>query len=70
MIIEDNGIGFDQAGDRDGQWGLVGMRERVALMNGTLEIESKDGHGTTIFVKAPVMLGGGEDYDEASYPAR
>ena len=34
------------------------MRERVALMNGTLEIESKDGQGTTIFVKAPVMVRG------------
>ena len=69
LIVEDDGVGFNPAGERDGQWGLIGMRERVALMNGTLEIESKDGQGTTIFVRTPLALLGGDD-DEASYPAR
>jgi two-component system CheB/CheR fusion protein len=59
LIIEDDGVGFDPAGDNEGRWGLIGMHERVALMNGTLEIESKQGEGTTIFVKTPAMLGEG-----------
>jgi signal transduction histidine kinase len=34
--------------------GLVGMRERTALMGGTLEIESRPGEGTTVYVRIPV----------------
>jgi two-component system CheB/CheR fusion protein len=70
LIVEDDGVGFDPAADPGGQWGLIGMRERVALMNGTLEIESNQGQGTTIFVRTPVTFVGEGGDDEASYPAR
>ena len=62
LIIEDNGIGFDPtAGPRGsspggGGLGLVGMRERAALLGGTLEIESRPGEGTTVFVRVPNNL--------------
>jgi signal transduction histidine kinase len=51
-IIEDNGQGFDPdvAG---GRLGLVGMRERLSLVGGTLEIESSPESGTTIFARVP-----------------
>jgi signal transduction histidine kinase len=59
MIVEDDGIGFDVATARRSahtkqRLGLVGMQERVALLGGTLTIESAPGHGTTVFVRIPV----------------
>jgi signal transduction histidine kinase len=55
LIIEDNGVGFDTAAmpDGDRHFGLVGMRERAALVHGRLLIESKPGHGTTVFARVP-----------------
>lgn len=59
LIVEDNGVGFDTetAGSnrKDGHGvGLIGMRERVDLLHGTLEIDSGIGQGTTIFVTVPL----------------
>lgn len=56
VIIEDNGCGFDpgaQNGKSGSQRGLgfEGMRERLALVGGTLEVESAPGAGTTIFAR-------------------
>ncbi|MGH9955869.1 MAG: PAS domain-containing protein [Pyrinomonadaceae bacterium] len=59
LIIEDDGIGFDpQVVLRDGQWGLIGLEERVTLLGGTVEIESGPNKGTTIFVRVPLPDGG------------
>ena len=57
-IIEDDGCGFDveavmSAPESDRKLGLLGMRERLALVFGTLEIESTRGAGTTLFVRIP-----------------
>ena len=58
LIIEDNGGGFDpdsngnNGSGRNGL-GLVGMRERTALLGGTMDIESRPGEGTTVFVRIP-----------------
>lgn len=57
LIIEDNGAGFDlqailQADEKG--LGLIGMRERAALVAGTVEIESQPDSGTTIVVRIPV----------------
>jgi PAS domain S-box-containing protein len=60
LIIEDNGIGFDASNVPDaGQGlGLIGMRERAALVGADLQIESTVGHGTTILVRAPLVGAG------------
>jgi signal transduction histidine kinase len=50
--VSDDGKGFDPADARDG-FGLTGMRERVALLNGELAIASSPG-GTTITALVPV----------------
>jgi signal transduction histidine kinase len=53
LIVEDDGIGFE-AGEpvrSGGGFGLVGMKERAALVGATLEIESGAGKGTTILVR-------------------
>lgn len=59
LIIEDNGAGFDPSNvvrDRKarGGLGLLGMRERALLIEGTIEIESTPGSGTTIYVRVPI----------------
>lgn len=59
LIIEDNGVGFDPemlAGSREprGHFGLIGARERVSLLGGTLTIESGHDRGTTLFVRIPL----------------
>ena len=52
-VIEDDGQGFDSASP-DGGHGLIGMRERLALLGGHLRIESSEGVGTTIAADVPV----------------
>jgi PAS domain S-box-containing protein len=53
LIIEDNGVGFDVAGLEKSRQrlGLIGMRERAALVDADLQIESTPGRGTTIIVR-------------------
>ena len=52
VVVRDDGIGFDPQQPRSG-FGLAGMRERVALAGGTLEVLSTPGNGTTIRVSLP-----------------
>jgi signal transduction histidine kinase len=57
LIVEDDGVGFDveQAfGAEQKGVGLLGMRERVTLVGGTIEIESAPGNGVTVAVRIPV----------------
>jgi signal transduction histidine kinase len=53
-VIEDDGQGFDPAAVREGGFGLEGMRERVGLLDGRLQIESVEGSGTTLIAEVPL----------------
>jgi signal transduction histidine kinase len=58
LVIEDNGCGFNTSAavkhpDNHSGFGLAGMRERLSLLGGELEIESSIGAGTTIFARIP-----------------
>jgi signal transduction histidine kinase len=57
MKIKDNGIGFNPdeifATDRHEAWGLIGIEERVKLVDGTVEIVSHPNSGTTVAVTVP-----------------
>jgi signal transduction histidine kinase len=53
-VLEDDGGGFDAEAVRTDSLGLEGMRERVALHDGRLTIESAPGSGTTLRVEVPV----------------
>ncbi len=58
LHIKDDGIGFDvneaiSSKKRPRGLGLLGMRERVELMNGTLNIRSRLGSGTEIDIEIP-----------------
>jgi signal transduction histidine kinase len=52
-VIEDDGRGLSDGRGEEGL-GLVGMRERVALVNGRFRIESSPNAGTTLLVEVPV----------------
>jgi PAS domain S-box-containing protein len=55
LAVADDGVGFDPDCSRGGmRLGLASMRERVRLVDGTLDIESAVGHGTTVVAWAPV----------------
>ena len=57
LIVEDDGVGFDVQQvfrDEDKGLGLIGMRERAALVDGTLDIESRPNKGATVVVRIPV----------------
>ncbi|HET7352564.1 MAG TPA: GAF domain-containing protein [Gaiellaceae bacterium] len=51
--IEDDGAGFDPRSVREDGIGLTGMRERLALIDGRLHVESRRGVGTTIVAEVP-----------------
>jgi two-component system, NarL family, sensor histidine kinase DevS len=53
-VIEDDGRGFDPDQSVDGGIGLIGMRERVALLDGSMTIETAPGKGTTLVIEVPV----------------
>ncbi|MFD1849031.1 sensor histidine kinase [Oceanobacillus bengalensis] len=53
MLIKDNGQGFDPETKKDNSFGLMGMRERVEMIEGKLMIDSKIGKGTTVSIHVP-----------------
>jgi signal transduction histidine kinase len=55
LVVRDDGRGFELARIEPGQsLGLASMRERVRLLDGTLEINSKPGEGTTVSAVVPL----------------
>jgi signal transduction histidine kinase len=52
-VIEDDGRGFSEGQGSDNGLGLIGMRERVALVDGRLTVESSPGSGTTLSIEVP-----------------
>ncbi|WP_028608250.1 sensor histidine kinase [Paenibacillus harenae] len=58
LVIQDNGIGFhseriEKDASRNVNFGLVGMRERVELIEGRMDIDSNPGDGTKIMIDIP-----------------
>jgi signal transduction histidine kinase len=54
LLVEDDGRGFAEAEVREDALGLLGMRERLALVDGTLTIESTLGQGTALAAHVPL----------------
>ena len=52
-VIEDDGADSTRGSGGDGI-GLLGMRERLALLDGRVEIESRPGAGTTVVAEVPL----------------
>ncbi|MEI2401275.1 sensor histidine kinase [Niallia taxi] len=54
VVIKDDGKGFDKSVKKQESFGLIGMRERVELLEGELSIDSKIGAGTLVMINVPV----------------
>lgn len=55
LLIEDNGVGFDKNEldlYKEG-YGLTGMKNRINSLSGSMHIDTKPGHGTTILIRIP-----------------
>ena len=58
LTVSDSGVGFDSEAAKTGQGlGLISMRERLKLVNGTLSVESRPKSGTTIHARVPLSSG-------------
>ena len=56
VVVEDDGVGFDPDSlATNGRLGLLGMRERVTLVGGSLQIEAAPQAGTLIRVCVPIQ---------------
>lgn len=57
LIIKDNGIGFDVSENKKQEsYGMIGMKERVFLLDGQLSINSSQGKGTEIIIEIPAKI--------------
>jgi len=57
LVIVDNGIGFDENYKKNSDsYGLIGMKERVFLLDGELTISGKKNLGTSITVVMPYFV--------------
>jgi two-component system sensor histidine kinase DegS len=61
LLIEDNGVGFhadliESRVKTHSHFGLIGMRERVELLQGTIDIESVVDQGTKIRIQVPTTV--------------
>jgi PAS domain S-box-containing protein len=52
VVVQDDGVGFDPLSVDEG-FGLLGMRERVAMAGGEIDLRSAPGHGTTMRASLP-----------------
>jgi signal transduction histidine kinase len=52
LVVTDDGRGFDPSADRAG-FGLLGLRERAALVGGECTVDSRPGAGTSVTVLVP-----------------
>jgi two-component system sensor histidine kinase DegS len=58
LVVKDDGVGFDM-NDRAASYssfGLLGMKERTQLLEGTMDIQSTPGQGTKIMFQIPVRM--------------
>jgi signal transduction histidine kinase len=54
LVVEDNGDGFDPENVPVDHYGLIGINERVKLLDGQLRLESSPGSGTRLEVLVPI----------------
>jgi signal transduction histidine kinase len=67
LSVRDDGSGFDTSEHSDG-FGLIGMHERAHLLEGTLDLTSAPGSGTTIAARFPIQRRGSAEARSAAGP--
>lgn len=67
LVISDDGVGFSAARAEqarlDNHLGLVSMRERTDVLNGTFSIDGQPGKGTTLTISLPLSLSEEADHE-------
>jgi len=63
VMIKDDGVGFSEihTGKENNRFGLMGMKERVQLLEGQLDIQSAKDEGTTVLFTIQIKEGGGNE---------
>jgi signal transduction histidine kinase len=69
LQVRDNGSGFEPGSGTSG-FGLLGMRERIELLDGTINIDSAPGRGTTITARLPAQRRTADDASFEQYGTR
>jgi signal transduction histidine kinase len=69
VTVRDDGVGFDAIQPTEG-FGVLGMRERAELLDGTLEIESAPGQGTVVRATLPITARAEVERDRRARPIR
>lgn len=54
LCVKDDGKGFDPEYKKKNSFGLLGMKERVELMEGQMTVISKSGVGTSVIIQVPL----------------
>jgi two-component system NarL family sensor kinase len=54
LAVLDDGVGFDPGRVPEGRFGLVGIRERVRMLGGQLDLSGEPGAGTQLEVTIPL----------------
>lgn len=55
ITVSDNGVGFDLESIDKNSFGLIGMEERVEMLEGKMSIHSKENKGTRIYISIPYI---------------
>ncbi|ADE72100.1 MULTISPECIES: sensor histidine kinase [Priestia] len=55
LLVKDDGCGFNQEEKKENSFGLIGMKERVDLLDGTISVHSKINQGTLVMIKVPII---------------
>lgn len=53
IVVKDDGVGFDTSHVKEQSFGIIGMRERVDLLEGKMKIHSVIDKGTIVIFKIP-----------------
>ncbi|GLC87842.1 sensor histidine kinase [Lysinibacillus piscis] len=56
IVVKDDGQGFDPQTVKDHSFGIIGMRERIDILNGTMTLNSKINNGTAVVFKIPLTI--------------
>jgi two-component system NarL family sensor kinase len=54
LLVEDDGNGFDPSRVPEDRHGLVGMKERIEMLGGVLEVDSRPLGGTRVEATVPL----------------
>jgi two-component system sensor histidine kinase DegS len=53
LTVKDNGVGVDLTDERHGRFGLIGIQERVQLLDGRIEIQTAPQQGFQFIITLP-----------------